>query len=66
MTRDDLLKRVAAEPDVCGGMPCVRGTRIPAAAVLDALAEGLSLGAVPGHYPSLRPEDIRAAVAYGR
>lgn len=65
MTKDDLLKRVSVEPHVCGGMPCVRGTRIPVAAVLDALAEDLSPEAVLDHYPSLRPEDIRAAVAYG-
>jgi uncharacterized protein (DUF433 family) len=37
-----LLKRVVSDPEVLGGEPCIRGTRIHAAVVLDSLAEGLS------------------------
>ncbi len=60
-----LLERIVTDPERCGGRPCVRGTRIEVAVILDALAEGLSPEDIRDHYPSLEPEDIRAAIAYG-
>ncbi|MEK7474467.1 MAG: DUF433 domain-containing protein [Candidatus Coatesbacteria bacterium] len=56
--------RVTAKPEVCGGQPCIRDTRIPVAVVLDGLAEGLTSQQVISHYPSLAPEDITAAIHY--
>jgi uncharacterized protein (DUF433 family) len=64
MTRDELLGRVTVDPGVCGGKPCIRGTRIHIAIILDALAEGLTPEEVVDHYPSLEVDDIRAAEAY--
>ena len=64
MTHEDLLGRVSTDPGVCGGKPCIRGTRIYIAIILDALAEGLSPEQILAHYPSLSIDDIRAAVAY--
>jgi uncharacterized protein (DUF433 family) len=58
------LARVSVEPGVCGGRPCIRGTRIPIAVILDGLAEGLTTEQVIDHYPQLTVEDIRAALAY--
>lgn len=65
MTHEDLLERIATDPEVCGGRPCVRGTRIPVAVILDALAEGLAPEEVIDHYPSITVEDVHAAQAYG-
>lgn len=65
MEQTELLARVAAEPAVCGGRPCIRGTRIEVAIVLDSLAEGLSTDEVISHYPSLTRDDVHAAMAYG-
>ncbi|OGI38634.1 MAG: hypothetical protein A2V91_04705 [Candidatus Muproteobacteria bacterium RBG_16_64_10] len=64
MTHEELLKRVTVDPAVCTGKPCIRGTRIYIAAILDALAEGLTPDQIIDHYPSLTPDDIKAAVAY--
>lgn len=64
MTREELLKRVTVDPAVCTGKPCIRGTRIYIAVILDALAEGLTPEQIVDHYPSLTPDDIKAAVAY--
>jgi len=64
MTQEELLQRVMVDPDVCTGNPCIKGTRIYIAIILDALAEGLTPAEVIDHYPSLKPEDIRAAIAY--
>jgi len=64
MTPDELLRRVSVDPNICSGKPCIRGTRIYIAVILDALAEGLTAEEIIDHYPSLEPDDIRAALAY--
>ncbi|OLD24689.1 MAG: hypothetical protein AUJ04_08835 [Acidobacteria bacterium 13_1_40CM_3_55_6] len=58
-----LLKRVVIRPDVCGGEPCIQGTRINVAVILDSLAEGLSPKEITNHFPPLTEQDVRAAVA---
>lgn len=64
-TRDELLQRIAIDPNVCFGKPCIRGTRIWAALLLDLLAPRASAREVLEEYPQLTPEDLRAAIAYG-
>ena len=64
MTRDELLSRISVDPTVCGGKPCVRGTRIYIAIILDGLAEGLTPDQLIDHYPKLTVDDIHAALAY--
>lgn len=64
MTYDELLSRVSVDPRVCGGKPCIRGTRIYIAIILDGLAEGLTPEQLIDHYPQLTSDDIRAALAY--
>jgi uncharacterized protein (DUF433 family) len=59
-----LKSRVTLKPDVCGGRPCIRDTRIEIAVILDGLAEGLAEADVIDHYPQLTKEDIHAALAY--
>ena len=59
-----LLKHVVSDPKVCGGKPCIRGTRIHIAVILDSLAEGLSTAEIVDHYPPLTEQDVRAAIAY--
>ncbi len=64
MTSEELLHRVTIDPENCGGLRCIRGTRIYVAIILDALAEGLTPEQVLDHYPTLTLEDLRAAIAY--
>jgi len=59
-----LLKRVVVKPNVAGGEPCIQGTRINVAVILDSLAEGLSPKEITKHFPPLTERDVRAAVAY--
>jgi len=59
-----LMARITSRPDVCGGRPCVRDTRIEIAVILDGLAEGLAEADLIDHYPHLTTEDIHAALAY--
>jgi len=65
MTYEALLNRVSVDPNVCGGKPCIRGTRIYIAVILDGLAEGLTPEQIIDHYPQLTFDDIHAALAYG-
>lgn len=60
----DWRGRIQANPEVCHGKPCIRGTRIMVSVILDNLAEGLSPQEIVEEYPPLTSEDVRAAVAY--
>jgi uncharacterized protein (DUF433 family) len=64
MTYEELLNRVSVDPKICAGKPCIRGTRIYIAIILDALAEGLTPDQIIDHYPQLALDDIHAALAY--
>ncbi|MDZ7344990.1 MAG: DUF433 domain-containing protein [candidate division KSB1 bacterium] len=64
MYQPDLLDRINIDPKICGGKPCIRGTRIDIAVILDGLAEGLTAEQLIDHYPQLTVDDIRAALAY--
>jgi len=59
-----LIKGVVSDPGVCGGKPCIQGTRIQVATILDSLAEGLWPADIVQHFPPLTEEDVRAAVAH--
>jgi uncharacterized protein (DUF433 family) len=64
MTRQDLLKRIVVDPQICFGKPVIRGTRIWVALIVENLAEGVSEQELLSAYPQLTPEDLRAALAY--
>jgi uncharacterized protein (DUF433 family) len=59
------LERISIDPEVCGGKPCIRGTRIWVSLILDLLADGMSEAQVRAEYPQLAHEDVLAAIAYG-
>ena len=60
----DWRQRITTDPNVCHGKACVKGTRIMVSVVLDNLADGASPEEIVASYPSLRSEDINAAIAY--
>jgi len=64
MTREELLERISVDPNICHGKPCFKGTRVMLSIVLDSLAEGSTPEEILGDYPTLKPEDIQAALAY--
>ena len=61
----NLLDRISIDSAVCGGKPCVRGTRIWVALILDLLSDGMSEAQLRAEYPELTHDDILAAIAYG-
>jgi len=58
------IHRITANPDQCGGRPCLRGLRIRVKDVLDLLASGASREEILEDYPLLEAEDITAALEY--
>jgi uncharacterized protein (DUF433 family) len=58
-----LLDRISINPEVCGGKPCVKGTRIWVSLILDFLADGMSEAELLVEYPQLAHEDVLAAMA---
>ena len=59
------LARIAIDPAVCGGKPCIKGTRIWVSLILDNLSDGMSEAELLAEYPQLTHEDVLAAMAYG-
>jgi uncharacterized protein (DUF433 family) len=60
-----LLDRISVDPEVCGGRPCIKGTRLWVALLLDFLADGLTEAELRDEYPQLDHLDIMAAIAFG-
>jgi uncharacterized protein (DUF433 family) len=59
-----LLDRISVDSAVRFGKPCVRGTRITVGDVLGYLAAGTTDAQILKEFPQLKPEDIRACLAY--
>ena len=50
--------RIVSNPEICGGVPCVKGTRIPVHIILSHLAAGESKEEILENFPELTTEDI--------
>jgi len=56
--------RIEISPEIMGGKPVIRGTRIPVELVLRKLGAGMSDTAILTDHPRLTLDDIRAAQAF--
>lgn len=56
--------RITIDPDLMGGVPCIRGLRIPVATVISMLADGMTVQDVLDELPDLEEEDVRQALRY--
>ena len=56
--------RITVNPKQMGGVPCIRGLRIPVATVVGMLAEGMTEGEILQALPDLESADIREALQY--
>jgi uncharacterized protein (DUF433 family) len=57
-------ERIIRDPKICGGQPVFKGTRVTLRTVLASLAEGDSPEVILAAFPSLSPEDVRAAISF--
>ena len=58
------FKRITVNPNQMGGLPCIRGLRIPVATVVGMVGEGMTEAEILKAYPDLELEDIREALRY--
>lgn len=56
--------RIMRNPQVCGGEPVIKGTRVTLRTVLASLADGDRPEDILKDFPTLTDEDIRAAIAF--
>ncbi len=56
--------RITVNPEQMGGVPCLRGLRIPVATVVGMVAEGMTRGEILNAYPDLTEEDIEEALRF--
>ncbi len=56
--------RIVRNPQICGGQPIFKGTRVTLRTVLASLADGDSIEDILGAFPTLKREDVRAAIAF--
>ena len=66
MDNDALLSRIAIDPNICFGKPCIKGHRIWVALILDYLAEGETIDSILEAYPSIERNDVLACIAWCR
>ena len=58
------FERITINPQQMGGVPCIRGLRIPVATVVDMVADRMSEGEILEAFPDLQPEDLREALLF--
>ena len=56
--------RITVDPEKMGGVPCIRGLRLPVATVVGMVADGMTEREILAAYPDLEPEDIKEALRY--
>ncbi len=60
-----MIDRIAIDPKIHFGKPCVAGTRIPVQSVLELVADGLSFAEIiRDYYGELTLDDVGACVQY--
>lgn len=64
MSDQELLKRIAVNPEIFGGKPIIRGLRVSVELILSLLAQGETVESLLEDYPDLEADDIRACLAY--
>jgi uncharacterized protein (DUF433 family) len=56
--------RITVNPKQMGGVPCIRGLRIPVATVVDMIADGMTNAEILGAFPDFEEQDLHEALQY--
>ena len=56
--------RITVDPDLMGGVPTIRGLRIPVATVVSMVADGMTVDEICADLPDLSPADVAEALRY--
>jgi len=55
---------VVRDPNICGGEPVIKGTRVTMRTILASLAEGATPDEILADFPSLTFDQLRAVIAF--
>jgi uncharacterized protein (DUF433 family) len=58
------FNRITVNPNQQGGVPCIRGLRIPVATVVGMVSDGMTNNEILDAYPDLKTEDIQEALRF--
>jgi uncharacterized protein (DUF433 family) len=61
---EELMDRIVIDPEILVGKPVIKGTRIPVYIIIEFLANGLTEVEILNQYPTLKRDDIKAALLY--
>lgn len=61
-----LEQHISADPEICHGKPCIKGTRVLVETILTSLDEGLTAKDIHRHFPSISYETIEALAHYAK
>jgi uncharacterized protein (DUF433 family) len=56
--------RITVDPRQMGGVPCIRGLRMPVVTVVGMVADGMTVAEILNEHPTLEAEDISGALYY--
>ncbi len=56
--------RITVRAEQMGGVPCIRGLRIPVATIVGMVADGMTREEILAAYPDLQPADVEQALRY--
>ena len=56
--------RITIDPELMGGVPCIRGIRIPVATVVEMVAHEMTTQQILEELPDLEAADIKEALAF--
>ena len=58
------FERIVIDHEVMGGVPCIRGTRVPVTRLLKMVAAGMTAEQIRGDFPQITAEDVHEALLY--
>ena len=61
---EEVMDRIVIDHEILAGKPVIKGTRIPVYLIIELLGNGLTEKEVLRQYPTLKKEDIKAALLY--
>jgi uncharacterized protein (DUF433 family) len=56
--------RITVDPNQMGGVPCIRGLRIPVATILAMMADGMTAVEILKDFPDLVEEDLKESIRF--
>ena len=61
---DNAFDRITIDPRKMGGVPCLRGLRIPVATIVGLVADGMTTAEILDAYPDLEADDVAQALRF--